>query len=198
MNPTIATSHAAPRTRRQARRMDARRGSFLQKLAAALLLLGVAALFASLDWSRRLEASIAEWSIGAVLRVGSDLAPEGTRLTVGAGSHTIFTLDVSIACSVVLLLTPLLLVAAALLVTGRASLLRTLPAVVFGALMLLAINAARFVLIASMTLNDGLAGYGWAHTVYGSIIALVGLAIVLVGFIRIVAGGAQARKGARS
>lgn len=177
MPPTLGRSHA-DETRRPA--------SIAQWAAAALLLLAIAALLLSQDWSRRLEAGIAEFSIRHILNIGSQLAPTGTELTVGAGSQTIFTLDVSFACSVVLLLTPLMALAAALLASGRASILRTLPTVLVCATALLTLNACRFLLIAALTHTAGLDGYGWAHTVYGSMLVLVGLAIILMTFVKVV------------
>lgn len=167
-----------------------------QWVTAALFVVAVIALLMSQDWSRRLEAGIAEFFIGSILGVGSQLAPTGTELTVGAGTQMIFTLDVSFACSVVLLLIPLMALAAALLASGRASIFRTVPAVLVGAGALLALNACRFLMIAALTHATGLEGYGWAHTVYGSMLVLIGLAIVLMAFVKVVSGSRKERQSA--
>lgn len=184
--------------RRMQPRAARRDTSLLQRLTAVALVLASVALLLSQEWSRRVEAMIAEWSIHAVLGLNAQLSETGTTLTVGAGSHTIFSLNVTFACSVVLLLIPFMLTGAALLGTGRATLMRTLPAVVVGAIALLAINAARMVVIARMTHADGLDGFGWSHTVYGSLLVLAGLALTLVAFVRTVSEQHHARKGRRT
>jgi exosortase/archaeosortase family protein len=87
-----------------------------------------------------------------------------------------------------MLLVPLGLVASAMLFTGRASVARAVPAFLIGVAGLFAVNAARLLLISGMTHSEHLEGFGWAHTIYGSVVALVGLAAVLVGFVWFVTG----------
>ncbi|UGS24967.1 archaeosortase/exosortase family protein [Microbacterium resistens] len=162
---------------------------------AILLVTASVGLFLTLDASQRFEARIAEMAIAAVLDTGTRIDADGTSVLVGLGGHRAFALHIGIACSVVLLIVPFLLVAAAMLASGRASVWRAIPAVVLGAALLLAVNAARLVLIAHLTMQDGLDGFGWAHTVYGSAVVLVGLILVILAFLAVMAIGRRRTLG---
>lgn len=165
---------------------------------AAVLLITSIGLFLVLDAAQRAEARIAEWAIATVLNTGTRVTGDGMSVLVGIGGTRAFTLQIGIACSVVLILVPFLLIAAAMLASGRASVWRAIPAVIIGALALLAINAARLVLIAHLTMQDGLDGFGWAHTVYGSAVVLIGLVLVIVAFIVVMAIGRRRGRSASS
>jgi len=161
----------------------------------AIILLGVSVgLFVVLDAAQRFEAVIAQRAIAFVLDTGTRIDGDGTSVLVGLGGARAFTLQIGIACSVVLILVPFLLVAAAMLASGRASVWRTIPAVIVGTAALLFVNAVRLVLIAYLTMQDGLDGFGWAHTVYGSAVVLIGLILVIVAFIGVMAIGRRRRK----
>lgn len=183
---TVTTDQA---TRGRSQQTDRNRATVGGRIVAVLLVLASVGLFVSLDAAQHFEARIAEVAISAVLDTGTRIGSDGTSVLVGIGGARAFTLQISIACSVVLLLVPFFLVAAAMLASGRASVWRAVPAVIGGALLLLAVNAARLVLIAHMTMQDGLDGFGWAHTVYGSAVVLVGLILVIIAFIAIMAAG---------
>jgi exosortase/archaeosortase family protein len=185
------STHAAVTDRRSGRRPVRlrRRPTIAGAIASVLLVAGIVALALTLSDSARFEAHIAGWATENILGLPAQLAATGSQLTVGAGTATLFTIEVGVACSVVLLIVPLMLVAIAQLMTGRASVLRVLPAVVVGAVLLLAINALRIMLIVSMTYQQHLEGFGWAHTIYGSLVVLVGLAVTVVGFVLFTAGG---------
>lgn len=161
---------------------------------AIVLLAAIVATILGLDIAQRFEARIVQWAITTVLDTGTALDPDGMSILVGLGGTRAFTLKLGVACSVVLLLIPFLLVAAAMLASGRASVLRTLPAVVVGTAALLLVNTIRSVLIAHLTLEGGLDGFGWAHTVYGSAIVLVGLILVIVAFVAVMAIGRRGRR----
>lgn len=165
---------------------------------AAILLIISIGLFVVLDSAVRFETRLSQWAIGLALDTGTRIAGDGTSLLVGLGGARAFTLQIGIACSVVLILVPFLLVAAAMLASGRASVLRTIPAVIVGTAALFVVNLVRMVLIADLTMKDGLEGFGWAHTVYGSAIVLVGLIVVIVVFIAVMSiGRRRARRSMR-
>lgn len=156
---------------------------------AAILVMVSIGLFVVLDAAVRFETRLSQWAISTVLSTGTRITGDGTSLLVGLGGTRAFTLQIGIACSVVLILVPFLLVAAAMLASGRASVLRTIPAVIVGTAALFVVNLVRMVLIARLTMDDGLDGFGWAHTVYGSAIVLVGLIVVIVVFIAVMSIG---------
>ena len=136
-----------------------------ERLLAGTLIVASIILAGTFEQSQRLEASIARWAITFALDTRVRTTGDGSSLLVGLGGHRAFTLEIGAACSVVLILVPFLLVAAAMLISGRAPIWRALPAVIVGAFMLLAVNAVRLILIAALTLDRGLEGFGWAHTV---------------------------------
>lgn len=191
MASTVGTADDSARraARRDSGRRAARRRSASGWIFAVVLVLVSIALFVFLETAVRFETQLAQWAISAALDTGTRVTGDGTSLLVGIGGTRAFTLRVGIACSVVLILVPFLLVAAAMLASGRASAMRALPAVVIGAAALVAVNMARLVLIAFVTMKDGLDGFGWAHTVYGSAVALIGLTLVTAAFIGVMAIG---------
>lgn len=155
------------------------------------LLVGVVAMVVQLDTVQVFESNVAARLIEAVLGVDARVA--GPVITVGLGSQHVFAMQVTAACSVVPLSVPLFLVAVTMLVTGRGSIVRTIPSLVAACVLLLAINAARFTVIAAMTRADGLDGFGWAHTFWGSLIALVGLTTVTLGYVAAVSNRRRTR-----
>lgn len=161
---------------------------------AVLLVAASIGMFLIIDIAQRFEARIAAAAIRVALDTGTRITLDGTSVLVGIGGTRAFTLTLGIACSVVLILVPFLLVAAGMLASGRASVWRTLPAVIVGATVLLLVNAVRTVLIARLTMDGGLDGFGWAHTVYGSAIALAGLVFVIVTFVAVMSIGRRNRR----
>ncbi|GAA1315737.1 hypothetical protein ACFSWE_01660 [Leucobacter albus] len=193
MEPISTTATPAPRTAH-----TKLRGSGAQKLVAVFAVICAVALLATNEASRQLEAQLAGWAISTALGVGTEVPAGSTLISIGGGSQHYFTVDLSFACSVALIIAPLLLVAAGLLFTGRTTVFRAVPAVLVGAALLVAANAARFILIASMTRRDNLEGFGWAHSFYGSALVLGALLVVLVGFVYFITRGNRTSKHSAS
>ncbi|QNE35285.1 exosortase/archaeosortase family protein [Leifsonia shinshuensis] len=177
-----------PSARRTARR---RRASVPQLVLAALLTGLAVALVVLLERAVQLEAHLFAQAIPTVLGASAALGEHAT-ITVGAGGPMLFSMSIGLACSIVLLLVPFLLIAAALLATGRISVLRALFAVAIGAVLLEVVNTVRVLVIAALTLGDGVSGFGWGHTLVGSVIVLAGLLLTTAGMLWIAARG---RKG---
>lgn len=165
--------------------------TFMRTIFGVALIALSIAMFFFVPQGLLLETAIAQWMIEHVLGLGTALDDTGRVLTIGVGSSTIFSIQLVVACSFFMLVIPLGLVAGLMLASGRASVIRAIPAFLLGAAGLLAVNAARLLLIASMTHSRHLEGFGWSHTIYGSMIALAGLALVLVGFVWFVTGPRQ-------
>ena len=165
-----------------------RRASATQLVLAALLAGAAVALVVLLEKAVQVEAHVFAHAIPAVLGTSAVLGDHAT-LTIGAGGPMLFSMTVGLACSIVLLLVPFLLIAAALLSAGRISVLRAVFAVAVGAVLLEAVNTARVVVIAALTIGDGVNGFGWGHTLVGSVIVLAGLLLTTVGMLWIAARG---------
>lgn len=165
-----------------------RRASAPQLVLAALLAGAAVALVVLLDRAVQVEAHLFAQAIPFVLGASAELGPHAT-ITVGAGGPMLYSMTIGLACSIVLLLVPFLLIAAALLSAGRMSVLRGLASVAVGAVLLEAVNTVRVVVIAAMTLGDGVSGFGWGHTLVGSVIVLAGLLLATVGMLWIAARG---------
>lgn len=169
-----------------------RRASVPQLVLAALLAGAAVALVVLLERAVHLEAHLFAHAIPALLGASAVLGDHAT-LTIGAGGPMLFSMTVGLACSIVLLLVPFLLIAAALLSAGRISVPRALFAVAVGAVLLEAVNTVRVVVIAALTLGDGVSGFGWGHTLVGSVIVLAGLLLTTVGMLWIAARGRSGR-----
>jgi hypothetical protein len=165
-----------------------RRASAPQLVLAALLAGAAVALVVLLERAVQVEAHVFAHAIPAVIGASAALGDHAT-LTIGAGGPMLFSMTVGLACSIVLLLVPFLLIAAALLSAGRIGVLRAVVAVAVGAVLLEAVNTVRVVVIAALTLGDGVNGFGWGHTLVGSVIVLAGLLLTTVGMLWIAARG---------
>lgn len=181
---SLIPESVARRRTRSAR--GAMRISSSQKITALGLVALVALLVATQEQSRRLEAIVAGWAVEHLLGVGTEVSSTGSSLTVGVQTQHIFTVEVSFACSVTLLFAPFFLIAAGMLACGRTSVMRSIVPLVIGSVGLIVINALRFVLIAAFTRSSNLVGFGWAHTIYGSVLVLVGLIAIEVLFVFLV------------
>jgi len=97
-------------------------------------------------------------------------------------AHERIGLVVTQECTVALLWIPFL-VATALLVWQRVPVRRNLAGLAVVLVLLLCVNQFRFLVIAWFVLNMGYAGgYYWGHTLVGSIITVVGLAVSVAIF----------------
>ncbi|MFF4404805.1 archaeosortase/exosortase family protein [Streptomyces sp. NPDC001262] len=168
--------------------------------AAVLLFLGTAGwLIAGQEQVRHQEARLASVLSQFFLGTGTKWE-QGTSIFVfGLGTHHVQGLNITFGCSTVLLLVPLLLVAGGFAITGRARPGRLLVVLAVSSLLLIGVNAVRLVGITGFTLHWGMKGFGWSHTVLGSLWVLFGLVGTLVLFVRWVTGGKKGggRTGAR-
>jgi exosortase/archaeosortase family protein len=161
--------------------------------AAVLLLLGE-------GWYRGVEAALAGRAMSGLL--GFPVMVSRPLRTVffafdGTGPAHMLGLQVTLGCSSDLLLAPVLLFTGVLLLFGQSSAPRVLLAASIAAAVVVLANTLRLVLIAVLVDWWGVeTGFGWGHTLFGSVLTLAGMALALGVFV--VAVGREHRGGARS
>ena len=161
--------------------------------ATALLLL-------SEGWYRGVEAALAGRALSGLL--GFPVMISRPLRTVffafdGTGPAHMLGLQVTLGCSSDLLLAPVLLFTGVLLLFGRSSAPRVLLAALIAASVVVLVNTLRLMLIAVLVDWWGVeTGFGWGHTLFGSVLTLAGMAVALGVFV--VAVGRDRRGGARA
>ncbi len=150
-------------------------------------------------WFRGMEAAVAGHTISGWL--GYPVLVARARQTVffafhGTGSAHMLGLQVTLGCSSDLLLIPILVTTGILLCVGGASPFRVMAASVTAALIVVVINMLRLVMIAALVSSWGVqAGFGWGHTLFGSLLTLLGMFVALAAFV-IVVGRARGVRAA--
>ncbi|MER6529120.1 archaeosortase/exosortase family protein [Streptomyces sp. NPDC001508] len=146
-------------------------------MLAAALLLTAGALYAFNGWFRSVEAALGEHVVGLVTTGNTTLNWDDAVAFFGLGTERAMGLRITAGCSSAMLIIPLLLVGAGFMLSRRAPVTRILAGTAIGAALLVLTNQLRFGLIASFSQKWGYEGFGWAHTVIGSIVSLVGVAV---------------------
>lgn len=150
---------------------------------------------------------IALAACGVLLMMNHDLLRQGETILAGvianpftpgemyvsAATHTFFWgmgtadmhgLRVTAECTSAFLLGPLFIVAGLVLTAGRIGTVRILVATIIASTILVLANQTRLALIAWATANWGVdEGYQWSHTVGGSIVVGIGVALALIAFL---------------
>jgi exosortase/archaeosortase family protein len=151
---------------------------------AVALVLAVVAVALVLEQSAirpfeaRLSAMIlAVTRLASAKSVGTVVAfPLGSR---GAGAYSITT-----GCTVVLLLSPFFFIAGALVASGRTSIARGLATMGAVGLALVAVNQARFMVVAaSMRVWGFRLGFERSHVFLGTVVSTLGVLAALLAFI---------------
>jgi len=182
-----------PALRQTAQRSGPRMIAGVGALSAAMLVL------LSEGWYRGVEAALAGRALSGLL--GFPVMISRPLRTVffafhGTGPAHMLGLQVTLGCSSDLLLAPILLFTGLLLLVGRSSALRVLLAASVAAAVVVLVNTLRLVLIALLVDWWGVeTGFGWGHTLFGSVLTLAGMAVALGVFV--VAVGRERRGGIR-
>jgi exosortase/archaeosortase family protein len=149
---------------------------------------------------RGFEAGLASHVIAFVTGQPSGSIPQTPTFWFTVAPHHEMGLQITQACTVVLMMTPFL-VATALLVWRRASTIRPVVACVVAVGMLVIVNQLRILTIIMFVLHLGYGGgFYWGHTLVGSLITIVGgsMTLVVYGLIAIRRGTpARTRQSAR-
>ncbi|WP_410578254.1 hypothetical protein [Amycolatopsis sp. lyj-108] len=131
------------------------------------------------------EAWVAGPVVSWVTAGGTEVNPEMAIVYFGVGTPDPQGLLVTPECTFVLLFAPLVLLAGVVLLSDRLPLTRTLAGLATGGLVLVAINEIRFGLIGWATQRFGPTGYAWTHSLVGSLLSLVGMALAFGIFLLI-------------
>ena len=146
---------------------------------ALVVILGALLTMAEQDLYRTAEARFAAWAVHGLLGYAVIMANSGPTFFFGyhaAHSTAYLGLQVSLACSSVLLVTPAAFATAVMAVVSTVKLNRLLLALAATVVLITGINLLRFVLIALLVDAWGPeTGFGWAHSFFGSVLTLAGL-----------------------
>lgn len=153
----------------------ASRPPYLRYAVAASFVFVAVSLYAFNEWCRSAEAAAGEQVIGWVTTGETALHWERAIAFFGLGTEHAMGLRITAGCSSALLIFPLLLLGAGFMLGGRSTVPRILAGTVVGAAVLVVTNQLRLCLIAWASQSWGLDGFGWSHTVFGSVLSLVGV-----------------------
>jgi len=135
-----------------------------------------AALYLFNEWFRSVEAAAGEQSIRLVTDGNTATIWDQAVTLFGLGTPHAMGLRITAGCSSALLILPLLLLSAGFMLGQRSTVPRILAGAGTGAAVLVVTNQLRLCLIAFFSQQWGEEGFGWAHTVVGSLLSLVGVA----------------------
>lgn len=175
-----------------------RRGRSVPRCAAGAVMC-VAAVLAVVyeSWYRGMEAALAGSAVSQWL--GYPVIVARAQQTMffafhGTGTAHMLGFQVTLGCSSDLLVAPLLLFTGLLLILGQIPLSRVLLAMASAAAIVIVINVLRLVMIAVMVDWWGVeTGFGWGHTLFGSVLTLLGMAAAMFVCVFVLNRGRRAR-----
>jgi exosortase/archaeosortase family protein len=180
---------AAPRSRgghRGARRGLAFQAAVIGRLAACALCVLLAATAVKENFLLRgFEAALASHVVAFATSMPAGPIPHTPTFWFTVAPHHEMGLQITPACTVVLMMTPFL-IATAFLVWRRSSTARPLVACAIAIAMLLVVNQLRILAIILFVLHMGFnGGFYWGHTLLGSLITIFGGSATLVMYVLI-------------
>jgi exosortase/archaeosortase family protein len=134
---------------------------------------------------RALEAALASRVVTLATGRAAGPVPATPTFWYTVAPHHEMALEITQACTVVLMTTPFL-IATAFLVWRRSSALRPLLACAVAIVMLMVVNQLRILTIIMFVLHLGFGGgFYWGHTLIGSLITIIGGSVTLVAYVMI-------------
>lgn len=173
--------------------------SVVRRLFAGLSCVAAAMMVASEARYRGFESRLAAGAVHQLL--GYSAVAVTDRQTFffafdSGGSRHMLGLDVSLGCSSVFLLAPMLMLTGILAAYSAKPLFGLGVAAMAAAAVIVGVNLLRLVMIAALMVWWGVqTGFGWGHTLFGSILTLVGLTAASAVYYVIVARGNRPRVG---
>jgi exosortase/archaeosortase family protein len=176
-------------------------GNTAGRLLASVLCCGLAITAVKENFLLRgFEAGLASHVIAFATGQPAGSIPQTPTFWFTVAPHHEMGLQITQACTVVLMMTPFL-IATAFLVWRRSSTVRPVVACVVALGMLLIVNQLRILTIIMFVLHMGFGGgFYWGHTLVGSLITIVGgsMTLIVYGLIAIRRGTpARTRLSAR-
>lgn len=156
-----------------ARRSPYKLPGVTRMIAALLLTISAALALASVSTITSVEANVAGRVLTWIFRIPAHAIP-GFSYVIYRDDPT-YVLLVTPECSAVFLVLPFLASAALLSLSRRFPLPRLLAALLFGTIVIVAVNEIRIGLIGASLSWWGLDGYGWSHTIVGSGLSFIGI-----------------------
>lgn len=180
---------AAPRSRgehRGARRGMTSQAATIGRLTACISCVLMAAAAVKENYLfRGFEATLASHVVAFATSMPAGPIPQTPTFWFTVTPHHEMGLQITPACTVVLMMTPFL-IATAFLVWRRSSTIRPLVACAIAIAMLLVVNQLRILAIIMFVLHMGFnGGFYWGHTLIGSLITIVGGSATLVMYVLI-------------
>ena len=168
-----------------------RRGPRGSRLLVAAPLVGLAAaMMVRSTGVRGFEAELCAWVLHAVSGTTTMAMPKYRQFLWNIGTPHPYGIWITADCSSAFSVGPLLVLAAASVCSQRFASSRVLMATVVAAAVLFTVNVLRIVGIALATSAWGQqTGYGWTHTVAGSLVTILGAMTALALFAWILFGG---------
>lgn len=153
-------------------------GGVLRWLAAGVSFALAAALIVGDAGYRGFEARLAAGAVHQLL--GYPATADRQAFFFGfrhGGARHLLGLTVSMGCSSVFLLAPMLILTGVLAAYSGKSLARIGAAAAVAAVVFVMVNLLRLVMISALMVWWGVqTGFGWGHTLFGSILTLIGMA----------------------
>ncbi|MFJ3394029.1 exosortase R [Leifsonia aquatica] len=166
-------------------------------IALTLVAIGVALVVMNFS-TRQLEAAMAAWVAAHTFADGSATAISLNSPSFAFGlDGTWKLLRITTECAISFVIAPLLVMFAAFCLVQRFALARIGIALVISVVALVAVNQARFLVIAISFAKGGHEAYDVAHSFTGSIIMFVGIAATVIMSILIVARPKKGRRARR-
>jgi len=186
------TTHSETLPRRGRTRAPRRSLRALRLIPAVIIAALAAALAVFHTAFRSAEASLAGAVTDVFVERGS--FSSGETYFVWIGSTHLLGVQVTLECTALVILIPLLLIAAAMYAATRISLLRTIIAIVVMTVVVMLTNVLRLFLIAGASQWWGYdLGFPLMHTFVGSVIAIIGFAAGLAVLVVVMSTKRRAR-----
>jgi exosortase/archaeosortase family protein len=163
-------------------------GDIAARVLASALCCGVAIFAVRENYMLRgFEATLASRAVAAVTSRPAGPVPLTPTFWFTVGPHHQMALEITSACTVVLMMTPFLIGTAFLAWRRSSSVVRPLAACAVAMAMLMVVNQLRILTIVEFVLHMGYkGGFYWGHTLVGSLITIAGGSLTLVVYVLIV------------
>jgi exosortase/archaeosortase family protein len=149
-------------------------------------LLAIAVILAAFESRVRVvEANIAAWIVGHTLTDQTAvIMSQGSPAFVFDINHHWYGIRLTIECSIAFYIAALVALAAVLLLLPRTSVARVLLAAGLGTIGLFVLNQIRLEMLAFALGRMNKEAFNWAHSLFGSVLMLIGVALCLLLFLR--------------